>query len=159
MKPIRIPNKTMKKFTIWLSVILVLALAGFVYFKFYFPVASDAIKSGELNYVMYKGYIWKTYEGKLIQAGFRSKDGNNGVQSNEFDFSVVDEAVAQELMRYSGKIVSLRYKQYNGSLPWRGMQRNIVFAIDNVENRYGNAYQDGTDISDVEAASMLPYEE
>ena len=159
MKPILIPYLTMKKFTTWLSVILVLALAGFVYFKFYFPVASDAIKSGELNYVMYKGYIWKTYEGKLIQAGFRSKDGNTGVQSNEFDFSVVDEAVAQELMRYSGKIVSLRYKQYNGSLPWRGMQRNIVFAIDNVENRNGNAYQDGTEMNEVEAVSTLPYEE
>lgn len=159
MKPILIPYLIMKKFTTWLSVILVLALAGFVYFKFYFPVASDAIKSGELNYVMYKGYIWKTYEGKLIQAGFRSKDGNTGVQSNEFDFSVVDEAVAQELMRYSGKIVSLRYKQYNGSLPWRGMQRNIVFAIDNVENRNGNAYQDGTEMNEVEAVSTLPYEE
>ena len=159
MKPILIPYLIMKKFTTWLSVILVLALAGFVYFKFYFPVASDAIKSGELNYVMYKGYIWKTYEGKLIQAGFRSKDGNTGVQSNEFDFSVVDETVAQELMRYSGKIVSLRYKQYNGSLPWRGMQRNIVFAIDNVENRNGNAYQDGTEMNEVEAVSTLPYEE
>lgn len=122
----------MKKFIASLIAVLVLALAGFIYFKFYFPVASDAIKSGELNYVMYKGYIWKTWEGKLIQAGFRSKAGMNGVQSNEFDFSIVDDELARELMRYSGKVVSLRYKQYNGWLPWRGMQRNIVFAIDNV---------------------------
>lgn len=125
----------MKKVIASTIAILVLALAGFFYFKFYFPVASDAIKSGELNYVMYKGYIWKTWEGKLIQAGFRSKAGTTGVQSNEFDFSIVDDELARELMRYSGKVVSLRYKQYNGWLPWRGMQRNIVFAIDNVEEQ------------------------
>lgn len=127
----------MKKFLAWLTIIVILALGGFVYFKFYFPVASDAIKSGELNYLMYKGYIWKTYEGKLIQAGFRSKTGGSGVQSNEFDFSVVDKNLAQELMRYSGKVVSLRYRQYNGWLPWRGMQKNIVYAIDNVEENNG----------------------
>lgn len=146
----------MKKLLTWIIIILVLALAGFVYFKFYFPVTSEAVKSGELNYVMYKGYIWKTYEGKLIQAGFKSKNGGGGVQSNEFDFSVVDKDLAQELMRHSGKVVSLKYKQYNGWLPWRGMQRNIVYAIDNVEPRSGY----GTSVSVVpdDGASTLPIE-
>lgn len=146
----------MKKFLVSLSIILVIALGGFVYFKFYFPVASDAIKSGELNYLMYKGYIWKTYEGKLIQAGFRSKAGNAGVQSNEFDFSVVDKELALELMRYSGKVVSLRYRQYNGWLPWRGMQKNIVFAIDHVED---NAASINRELEDISAVSSLPYGE
>lgn len=124
----------MKKFIGWTSAVLVVALAAFIYFKFYFPVTSEAVKAGELNYVMYKGYIWKTYEGKLIQAGFKSKGTNaGGVQSNEFDFSVEDEQLARELMSYSGRQVSLRYKQYNGALPWRGMQRNIVYAIDRLE--------------------------
>lgn len=146
----------MKKLLTWIIIILVLALAGFVYFKFYFPVTSEAVKSGELNYVMYKGYIWKTYEGKLIQAGFKSKNGGGGVQSNEFDFSVVDKDLAQELMRHSGKVVSLKYKQYNGWLPWRGMQRNIVYAIDNVEPRSGY----GTSVPAVpdDGASTLPIE-
>lgn len=123
---------TKSKVLTWICTIIVLALGGFIYFKFYFPVASEAVKSGELNYIMYKGYIWKTYEGKLIQAGLKSRTGA-GVQSNEFDFSVVDKELAQELMRNSGKVMSLRYKQYNGALPWRGMQRNIVYAIDHIE--------------------------
>lgn len=123
---------TKSKVLTWICTIIVLALGGFIYFKFYFPVASEAVKSGELNYIMYKGYIWKTYEGKLIQAGLKSRTGA-GVQSNEFDFSVVDRELAQELMRNSGKVMSLRYKQYNGALPWRGMQRNIVYAIDHIE--------------------------
>lgn len=146
----------MKKLLTWIIIILVLALAGFVYFKFYFPVTSEAVKSGELNYVMYKGYIWKTYEGKLIQAGFKSKNGGGGVQSNEFDFSVVDKDLAQELMRHSGKVVSLKYKQYNGWLPWRGMQRNIVYAIDNVEPRSG--YGTSVPVIPDDGVSTLPIE-
>lgn len=123
----------MKKVIVWIASIIVVALGLFIYFKFYFPVTSDAVKAGELNYVMYKGYIWKTYEGKLIQAGFHTKAATPGVQSNEFDFSVEDPELAQELMSLSGRAVSLRYRQYNGWLPWRGMQRNIVFAIEKVE--------------------------
>ena len=146
----------MKKFTIIASLVLVLFLAGFVYFKFYFPVASDAVKSGELNYVMYKGYIWKTYEGKLIQAGFKPRNGTTGVQSNEFDFSIVDVELAQELMRHSGKVVSLRYRQYNGALPWRGMERNIVYAIDNVDPRQG--YSNPIEVTS-EQLSALHYDE
>lgn len=123
----------MKKLLLWGPIALILVLSAVFYFKFYFPVASDGVKSGELNYLVYKGYIWKTYEGKLIQAGFSSKGAGSGVQSNEFSFSIEDELVAQELMKHSGKVVSLRYRQYNGALPWRGMQKNIVFAIDEVQ--------------------------
>lgn len=146
----------MKKALIWISVIAVVVLGGFLYFKFYFPVASDAVKSGELNYLMYKGYIWKTYEGKMIQAGFRSKNGNGGVQSNEFEFSIEDKNLALELMRHTGKIVTLRYKQYNGALPWRGMQHNIVYAIDSVEPRNNNTFY-GTEEA-IEASSAIPFE-
>lgn len=147
----------MKKFFAWASLVLILVLSGLIYFKFYFPVATDGVKSGELNYLVYKGYIWKTYEGKLIQAGFKSKGTGNGVQSNEFEFSVVDENVAKELMKHSGQVVSLRYRQYNGMLPWRGMQQNIVFAIDTVEPRqqhYGSSEAEAA-----EAISSLPYDE
>ena len=41
----------------------------------------------------------------------------------------VDKAVADSLMRCSGKMVELRYKEYNGMLPWRGMQRYVVYEI------------------------------
>lgn len=150
---------TKSKFFTWFTIVLLLVLAGLFYFKFYFPVASDAVKSGELNQLMYKGYIWKTYEGKLIQAGFKSKNGGSGVQSNEFDFSIEDADLAKELMKHSGKVVSLRYKQYNGWLPWRGMQRNIVYAIDNVEPRQGYGVND--DVVNAVAADSgtnLPYD-
>ena len=42
---------------------------------------------------------------------------------------MVDKAVADSLMRCSGKMVELKYKEYNGMLPWRGMQRYVVYEI------------------------------
>ena len=122
---------TKGKIITWTGVILALALAGFLYIRFYF-VFGDGVKAGELNQFIYKGYVWKTYEGKLIQAGFRGSNKNTGgatVESYIFDFSVEDEEVAHELMRCSGKSVELHYKEYLGTLPWRGMQKYVVDRI------------------------------
>ena len=120
--------KTKTKIITLSSVVLVLALAAFVFFRFYF-VFGEGVKAGQLNQVMYKGYIFKTYEGRLIQSGFKGQKGTNSIQSNEFNFSVVDKAVADSLMRCSGKTVELHYREYLGALPWRGMEKYIVDQI------------------------------
>jgi hypothetical protein len=119
---------TKGKIITWVTAILLVAAAVFVYFKFYF-VFGEGVKAGELNQIVYKGWIWKTYEGRLIQTGFRSNRQAGSIQSNEFNFSVVDKAVADSLMLCSGKQVELHYKEYNGMLPWRGMQHHIVDRI------------------------------
>ena len=109
--------------------VLLIAATVFCYFKFFF-VFGEGVKAGELNQIVYKGWVWKTYEGRLIQTGFKSNQKSGGsLQSNEFIFSVVDKAVADSLMLCSGKQVELHYKEYNGMLPWRGMQHYIVDRI------------------------------
>ena len=126
---------TRGKIFTWTGIVLALALAGFIYFRFYY-VFGDGVKAGELNQFIYKGYVWKTYEGKLIQAGFRGSAKGSGaaVESYIFDFSVADDEVANELMRCSGKSVELHYKEYLGTLPWRGMQKYVVDRIVSTSN-------------------------
>lgn len=119
---------TKSKVIAWTAGVLVLAAAIFCYVKFFF-VFGEGVKAGELNQIVYKGWVWKTYEGRLIQTGFNSLSANGNIQSNEFNFSVTDKAVADSLMRCSGKLVELHYKEYNGALPWRGVQRYIVDEI------------------------------
>ena len=122
---------TKGKIFTWTGAILALVLAAFIYFRFYF-VFGEGVKAGELNQFIYKGYVWKKYEGKLIQAGFRGSNKTTGgasIESYIFDFSVEDEEVANELMRCSGKSVELHYKEYLGTLPWRGMQKYVVDRI------------------------------
>lgn len=112
----------------WVVLILLLVGAAFFYFRFYY-VFGEGVKAGELNQVVYKGYVWKTYEGRLIQSGFKGAKGGGSIQSNEFNFSVENKAVADSLMRCSGKSVEVHYKEYLGALPWRGIQKYIVDSI------------------------------
>ncbi len=121
-----------KKIVGVVSLVLILALAGFCYFRFCF-VFGEGVKAGELNQVMYKGYVFKTYEGRLIQTGFKGAKGGGSIQSNEFNFSVVDKAIADSLMRCSGKVVEVHYREYLGTLPWRGMEKYIVDEIISVQ--------------------------
>lgn len=115
-----------KHLRIILLAILVIAAVSF-YFRFYF-VFGEGVKSGELNYVVYKGVLFKTYEGKLIQSGIRSKSAGT-VQSYEFEFSVEDERLARELMLQGGRTLELHYKEYFGALPWRGFTKFVVDSI------------------------------
>lgn len=134
---------TFKKILVLVIVAAVLILGGWFGIRYFF-VLGDGVKAGNLNQVVYKGWVWKTYEGRIIMSGFRNKGAAGGLQSNEFNFSVDKKAlgyrsngssysVADSLMRCSGKNVQVRYKEYRGALPWRGHQRYIVYEILNVE--------------------------
>lgn len=118
------------------SAVIILALAAFIYFKFYF-VFGEGVKTGDLNFVVYKGYVFKTYEGRIIQAGFKSAPKGSSatvsVQSYEFDFSVEDKSIADTLILCGGKSVQLHYKEYLGALPWRGQQKYVVDGIIAIE--------------------------
>jgi hypothetical protein len=115
--------------------VIVLIIVMFVYVRFYF-VWGEGVKSGQLNYVVYKGYIFKTYEGKLIQAGLKSGNTTGSIQSNEFIFSVADEGVAKRLMLSGGREVDLHYKEYFASVPWRGHSKLVVDSIVDIKIDY-----------------------
>ncbi len=125
-------KKSKKVLLTILTILLVFGL-GFFTFWFYVPYSSSSVRAGELNYVMHKGVVFKTWEGKLIQTGFRSKTPG-AVQSNEFEFSIKDRDLAEQLMQVTGKNVKLHYKEYYGALPWRGYTRYIVDSIVSVDN-------------------------
>ena len=115
-----------------LLIVLSILLVGFLvffYFRFYF-VFGEGVKAGQINYVEKKGYIFKTYEGKVIQSGFKSsKSGNSTIQNYEFRFSIENSDLADSLMRCSGKEGELHYKEYLAPLPWRGYSEFIVDSI------------------------------
>jgi len=107
------------------SVALILVL--FVWWRYYF-VFGEGVKAGNLNFFVKKGFVFKTYEGRLIQEGFKSTTPG-AVQSNEFEFSVTNDSIAAILERNSGKVVELRYKEYLHPLPWRGMSNYVVIEV------------------------------
>ncbi|MBS1607632.1 MAG: hypothetical protein JSS70_02395 [Bacteroidetes bacterium] len=116
-----------KRFFRVFIIVLLLIGVGYFFVKYYF-VFGRGSKAGELNFIVQKGYIFKTYEGRVIQTGYKSNIPGS-IQSNEFEFSVVDEKVANVLMANSGATLELHYKEYLGAVPWRGMSRYIVDSI------------------------------
>ena len=116
-----------RRFFIRFLLIAIVVLSGWIYWHYY-NVFGEGVKAGELNYVVKKGNIFKTYEGKLIQSGFRSKSPGQ-IQSYDFEFSVENEAIAEILMKNSGSYFDLHYKEYRGALPWRGFSLYVVDSI------------------------------
>ena len=116
-----------KVLTTILSVLL-LGLAIFVYVKFFF-VYSEGTNEGDINYFQREGFVFKTYEGKMIQTGYNSHNTSATIQSNEFKFSVVDERVAEQIDSNSSRQIKLHWKRYLGTLPWRGKSQFIVDSI------------------------------
>jgi len=110
------------------SVIAILGLALFIFFKFCF-VYAEGVNEGDINYFQKEGFIFKTYEGKMIQTGLKSSKSQGSIQSNEFKFSVDDERVAARINGGSNTGVKLHWKRYLGTLPWRGNSQFIVDSI------------------------------
>ena len=121
------PKNKFKRFMRLFLLLIVLTGAILIWWN-YFYVFGEGVKSGELNYVVKKGNIFKTYEGKLIQSGFRSKTTGT-VQSYEFEFSVADDSIANFLMNNSGKYFDLHYKEFKHPVPWRGYTSFVVDKI------------------------------
>jgi len=118
----------MKKAITIISAVLIVALGLFLYFKFWF-VYSSGVNEGDINYFQREGFIFKTYEGKMIQSGYNSKNTQSGIQSNEFKFSVEDPRIAEQIDNASGRQIKLHWKRYLGTLPWRG---NSQFVVDSI---------------------------
>ena len=113
----------------WIITLVVLAiLAGIFYFKFLW-VFSDGTKTGELNSLTYTGYVFKTYEGEIILTGYGNKNASGSVQSKNFKFSVANKEVAEKLKQMTGLRVTVHYKEYKGTLPWRGYEKAIVDSV------------------------------
>lgn len=119
--------KWMRNIGCSILLLIILGSGGYVYWKYY-SVFGEGVKSGVLNYVVLKGDIFKTYEGKLIMEGVASSEQGK-IESNHFTFSIEDKELAQKLMRMSGQKVELQYKEYHGKLPWRG---HSVFVVDSI---------------------------
>jgi len=118
---------TGKKVGSIIAVIVVIILIATCYYRYFF-VFGEGVKAGELNYVVKKGYVFKTYEGKLIQSGIKSRQTGT-LQNNEFEFSIANKEIAEKMMANSGRFFELHYKEYKHSLPWRGFSVYVVDSI------------------------------
>lgn len=119
-------TKIKKALWVFVAVLLVI-LAVFIYWKFYFTY-SEGSRSGLLQKFSYKGNVFKTYEGELILSSIESNK-NAAIASEKFFFSVEDKNLANQLMQLEGISVILHYKEKHGILFWRGETPYLVDSV------------------------------
>jgi len=123
-------NKTYKKVKrvgCSIALILLLVIAGFVYWRYYFTY-SEGERFGLLQKFSHKGNLFKTYEGEMILSSVQS-NANVPIASEKFFFSVTEKPVAEQLMKFQGRHVTVHYKQKKATLPWRGESDYIVDSV------------------------------
>lgn len=117
----------MKKFVGWFVVVLVIALAAFVYWKYFFTF-SEGYRAGLLQKFSRKGTFFKTYEGEMILSSVQSRS-DIALASEKFFFSVADEKIANDLNQIQGEYIVVHYIEKNGVLPWVGETRYLVDSV------------------------------
>jgi hypothetical protein len=122
-------DKIFKKILIGLAV---LCVAGGLLFYFISGYTySEGNRAGLLIKFSRKGYLFKTYEGELNLGGLQPKAQTVGVNMI-WHFSVRDKKVAEKLMHYEGKYVSLHYREVIRNFFWQGDTRYFVDGVEEI---------------------------
>ncbi len=119
--------KGMRKIFIYILLVIILIIAGFIYWNYFF-VYSDGSRAGLLQKISRKGSMFKTFEGEMILSSVQS-NANVPLASEKFFFSVNNKRVADQLSSLQGEFIVVYYHELNGTLPWRGESAYIVDSV------------------------------
>ena len=127
--------KTTKK--IVKRVIIVAIVLGIGLFAFlYWGVYERGVMAGKVLRITQKGFIFKTYEGKLNLETFGALKGASPI-AESFDFSVESSQseVIKELeqVALSGERVNLKFVRRFTTFPWRGDTKYFVVGIERLK--------------------------
>jgi hypothetical protein len=97
-------NKLIRLLLTFLVIVVLLAI-GWVWITLHWAY-SDGERAGYVQKLARKGWLCKTWEGEIAMVTMP------GAIPEKFEFSVRDNAVAQQINALAGKRVVLDYKQY-----------------------------------------------
>lgn len=117
----------MKKYIVWIVVILLIFLSSLVYWRFYFTY-SVGYRAGLLQKFSYRGNLFKTWEGEMILSSVETNK-NVPIASEKFFFSVDIPIVVEKLKLYEGHMIVVRYRQKHGTLWWRGESQYLIDSV------------------------------
>lgn len=95
------------KIGLGILVIVILVTVGWTFITLNYTYSSGE-RAGFIQKISKRGWVCKTWEGELAMANLP------GAMPQIFEFSVRDDAIAQEIERQAGQRVSLTYEQHPG---------------------------------------------
>ncbi len=112
----------MKRFLTYAGISVLIVFIIYIAF-IYFVTFSEGYRAGELIKISKRGWVFKTWEGRLSQ----------GVsEEQQFNFSVEkgDKEVLEKLKQYQGKRVKLTYIERFGTFFWMGDTKYYVKEVE-----------------------------
>lgn len=119
--------RTTKTIVKWITIIVVVILAVFIYWK-YFYTYSEGYRAGLLQKFSSKGTIFNTYEGEMILSSI-SSTRDVALASEKFYFTLVNRNLVRTFDNLQGKEVIVHYRQKNGTLFFRGDSEYLVDSV------------------------------
>lgn len=114
----------MGKFKIFLIILLVLLLAvgWFISTGYY----SSGERAGTISKFSERGYIFKTFEGQLMEGGYSGETGS--LSPRYWDFSSTNDSVVNKIREAlaTGERVTLLYQEKFMKFPWNGDTKYII---------------------------------
>jgi hypothetical protein len=123
-------KKVITKVLLWLVALVVLAMVA-IYFIGGFTY-SEGNRAGLLIKFSKKGYLFKTSEGELNIGGLQPTPQTVGTNLI-WTFSVKDKAIAEKMMNYEGKYVSLHYREVVKNFFWQGDTKYFVDEVEEIK--------------------------
>ncbi len=119
-----------RKFLTWVVCISIAVIAVTIYIRYFNPYVTDARTRGYVTQVERRGIIFKTFEGEMISES--ALTDTTRVYSRDFNFTIPDDSLALRLqaVQGTGRQVTLTYKKYYATVPWRGSSVNVVTAVE-----------------------------
>lgn len=112
---------------------VVIALATIVLSFLYWGTYESGVMAGKVLRISEKGFLFKTYEGKLSLESFGALKGVSPV-AETFDFSVEsnEDNVIEQLneVALSGERVNLHFKKRFLTFPWRGDTKYFITQVE-----------------------------
>src|ERR1041384_6813771 len=121
--------KKILKRVIVIGIVIALAILAFLYWGTY----ENGVMAGKVLRISEKGFVFKTYEGKLSLESFGALKGVSPV-AETFDFSVEssEKEVLEQLneVALSGERVSLHFTRRFMTFPWRGDTKYFITQVE-----------------------------
>jgi hypothetical protein len=120
------PGSKVRKYFRTFVLFAFVVIALLIYWN-YFNVKSNGDRKGVLIKFSHKGNIFKTDEGEMW-LGCRQT-----VNAEKYFFSVTNDSLASILRNLQDECLQIEYKEYRGTLPWRGESKYVVFGVKKIE--------------------------
>jgi hypothetical protein len=125
-------SRKTKKFLKILVAVIFIALIGYYCFAYY-AVFENGVMAGKVLRISERGFLFKTFEGKLNLETFGALKGASPI-AESFDFSVEKDKtdVIKELeeVALSGERVNLYFVKRYKSFPWRGETKYFIEKVE-----------------------------